>query len=112
MATKRYCLTLNLKNDPVLIEEYERYHKQIPEAILQSFKDADILSMELYRWETRLFMVLDVSENFSFERKKLLDENNPKVKEWENLMLKYQEPIAENKSSEKWVLMNQIFKTN
>lgn len=112
MKKRRYCLTLNLKNDPFLIQEYEKFHQNVPEVILQSFHDAGILSMEIYRWENRLFMIMEVSEDFSFEKKKELDESNPKVLEWEELMSKFQEPIQENNTAEKWVLMKQIFKTS
>jgi L-rhamnose mutarotase len=112
MDKRRFCLTLNLKNDPILIQEYEMYHQNVPEAILQSFQDAGIISMEIYRWENRLFMIMEVSEDFSLEKKKELDEANPKVLEWEALMSRFQEPIQENNPSEKWVLMKQIFKTS
>ena len=111
MDKKKFCLTLNLKDDPILIEEYERHHQQVPKEVLQSFKDAGIVSMELYRWENRLFMLMEVSDRFSFEKKKELDENNTNVMEWEALMSKFQEPITESKPAEKWVLMKQIFKT-
>jgi L-rhamnose mutarotase len=111
MYKRRFCYTLNLKNDPILIEEYERHHRQVPEAVLQSFRDAGIHTMELYRFENRLFMIIEVSDDFSFERKKELDESNPKVMEWEGLMSKFQEPLSENKTGEKWVLMKRIFNT-
>jgi L-rhamnose mutarotase len=111
MDKKKFCLTLNLKNDPILIEEYEKHHQKVPKEVLQSFKDAGIISMELYRWENRLFMIMEVSDDFSFEKKKELDENNSNVMEWEALMAKFQEPFIESKLAEKWVLMKQIFKT-
>jgi L-rhamnose mutarotase len=112
MDKRRFCLTLNLKNDHNLIEEYERHHQQVPEAVLKSFKDAGIHLMELYRFENRLFMIMVVSKSFYFERKKEMDENNPEVMEWESLMSKFQEPLREDKTGEKWVLMKQIFKTD
>ena len=108
--TNRYCLTLDLKNNPQLIEEYEAYHKSVKPEILQSFTDAGIISMELYRWENRLFMIIEVDSSFSFERKAELDKNNPKVQEWENLMSKYQKKLPGTTKDEKWQLMKMIFK--
>ena len=40
--TKRYCLTLDLKNDPKLIEEYKKYHKRVWPEITQSLIDSGI----------------------------------------------------------------------
>ena len=46
---KRYCLTLDLKNDPKLIAEYDHHHKQVWSEVLDSIKQSGILSMEIYR---------------------------------------------------------------
>ena len=103
----KYCLTLDLKNDPTLIREYEEYHKSIWHEIAASIKGAGITNMEIYRYNTRLFMIMEVDSTFSFERKSAMDAANPKVQEWENLMLKYQQPFEG--SAQKWVLMDKIF---
>jgi L-rhamnose mutarotase len=108
---KRYCLTLDLKNDPQLIEEYETYHENVQPAILQSFTDAGIISMELYRWENRLCMIIEVDSSFSFEKKAVLDANNPIVQRWENLMSTYQQELPGSKGEGKWQLMKKIFQS-
>jgi|SRR5579859_45078 len=107
---RRYCLTLDLKNDPELISEYRRYHKKIWPEITQGIKDAGIEDMEIYLLGTRMFMVMEVNERFSFEAKTKADRENPKVREWEELMWKFQEPLPDAKPGEKWVLMERIFK--
>jgi len=109
---KRYCLTLDLKNDPELIREYEEHHKKIWPEIISSIKDAGIVHMQIYRFETRLFMIMEVNETFSFEKKQQLDLNNAKVQEWEELMWKYQQPLQGSKEGEKWRLMDKIFELN
>jgi L-rhamnose mutarotase len=108
---KRYCLTLDLINDPQLIEQYEVYHQSVKPEILQSFRDAGIISMELYRWENRLFMIIEAESSFSFERKVALDANNPIVQEWENLMSTFQQKLPNSKGNEKWQLMKRIFES-
>ena len=65
--------------------------------------------MEIYRYETRLFMIMDVNDNFSFEKKNKLDKQNEKVQRWEKLMWRYQEPLPGSAEGEKWKLMNTIF---
>jgi L-rhamnose mutarotase len=107
---KRYCLTLDLKNDPELITEYRRYHQKIWPEITRSIKDAGIVDMEIYLLGTRMFMIMEVDDSFSFEAKARADRGNPKVREWEELMWKFQKPLPEAKSGEKWLLMERILK--
>jgi L-rhamnose mutarotase len=109
MATRRYCLTVDLKNDPALIAEYERYHEHVWPEITRSIQAAGIDNMEIYRLGTRLFMIMEVNEGFSFEKKAEADRSNAKVQEWEQLMWKFQQPLPEAKRGEKWMLMRRIF---
>jgi L-rhamnose mutarotase len=51
-----------------------------------------------------------VNEAFSFESKARTDHENPKVREWEELMWKFQKPMPQAKAGEKWLLMERIFK--
>lgn len=106
----RYCLALDLKNDPDLIREYEKYHEAIWPEIRASIKDAGIIDMEIYRIENRLFMIMETADNFSFENKTKADEANEKVQEWENLMWKYQQALPTAAKGQKWMLMTKIFK--
>jgi L-rhamnose mutarotase len=106
---KRYALTLDLKNDPALIEQYLEYHKKIWPEITHSIKDAGIENMEIYRYGSRLFMTMVVQDDFSFEKKTAMDQNNLRVQEWEALMWNYQQPVEGAAPGEKWVLMEQIF---
>jgi L-rhamnose mutarotase len=108
---ERHCLTLNLKNDPILISEYENYHHQMSQEILKSIKDSGVESMQIYRLGTRMFMIMETIDGFSFEEKAKMDANNPEVQVWENLMWKYQETLPMAKEGEKWMLMNKIFST-
>lgn len=109
---KRYCLALDLKNDEELIAEYDRWHKAEngwPE-IKKSILDADIKDMEIYRTGNRLFMIMEVGDEYSPEGKAASDNNNLKVQQWEALMWKFQQPLPWAKAGEKWVMMEQIFK--
>jgi len=105
----RYCLALDLINDPEKIAAYEAYHQKVWPEILDSIKESGILSMEIYRVQNRLFMIIETDENFSFEAKSSSDAKNPKVQEWENLMWNYQQALPFAKSGEKWMLMKKIF---
>jgi L-rhamnose mutarotase len=68
--------------------------------------------MQIYRHGARLFMIMEVNEDFSFEAKGEADKKNPRVQDWEELMWKYQEPVEGAAEGEKWVLMKKIFELN
>ena len=106
---KRYCLALDLKNDPELIAEYEKYHKDVWPEIIKSIKDSGIEVLDIYRAGNRMFMIIEAKDDFSFEQKGKMDANNPKVQEWEELMWKFQQPLPWAAPGEKWKVMNKIF---
>lgn len=106
---KKYCLALDLIDDPVLIAEYEAYHKKIWPEIHDSITQSGIEQMEIYRAGNRLFMIMEVNDSFSFTAKSAADAGNPKVQEWEQLMWKYQQALPVAKPGEKWILMDKIF---
>ena len=108
--TRQYCLTLDLKNDPALIAEYRKYHEKIWPEITESIKNSGIVDMQIYLLGTRMFMIMEVNESFSFERKAKADQQNSKVQEWEQLMWKFQQALPQSKPGEKWLLMERIFK--
>jgi len=107
---QKYCLALDLKDDAFLIQEYDDWHKSVWPEILESITQSGIEQMEIFRTGNRLFMIMEVNEQFSFEAKAKADENNQKVQEWENLMWQFQQALPFAKQGEKWVLMNSIFK--
>jgi L-rhamnose mutarotase len=107
---RRYCLTLDLKNNPKLIGEYKRHHEEVWPEISQSIKNSGIEDMEIYLLGTRMFMIMEVNERFSFEAKAEADRANSKVQEWEKLMWTFQQPLPQAKPGEKWLLMERVFK--
>ncbi|MDT3401164.1 L-rhamnose mutarotase [Mucilaginibacter terrae] len=108
---KRYCLALDLIDDPALIAQYEYWHQAEngwPE-VKASIQSSGVLQMEIYRTGNRLFMIIEASNDFDFNRKAQEDANNAIVQQWENMMSKFQKPLSWAGNGEKWVLMNKIF---
>ncbi|HRZ96378.1 MAG TPA: L-rhamnose mutarotase [Paludibacter sp.] len=109
--TKRYCQTLELKDEPELIEEYKFWHKkenrwpEIPEGI----QSVGILDMELYIFGNRLFMIVETPLDFDWDSafNKLATLN--RQAEWEEFMAKFQLTKPGASSSEKWNMMERIF---
>jgi L-rhamnose mutarotase len=107
---KQYCLACDLKDDERHIQAYDDYHKNVWPEIKDSLQQAGILGMEIYRTGNRLFMIILVSPEFSFEKKAAMDLANSTVQEWENLMSEFQKQIPWAPAHVKWVLMDRIFK--
>ena len=106
---KRYCFALDLINDPELISEYKKYHTQIWPEITKSIQSAGIENLDIYLAGNRLFMIMEVNDSFSFEKKTAMDLENPRVQDWENLMWKYQQALPWARKDEKWILMDHIY---
>jgi L-rhamnose mutarotase len=54
-------------------------------------------------------MIMEVGNDFSFEKKAAMDANNEIVVQWEQMLWDYQQALPTAKPGEKWVLMQQIF---
>lgn len=106
---KRYCFALDLVDDSKLIAEYKKCHEKIWPEITKSIIDSGIEELEIYCVANRLFMIMEVNDSFSFEKKSKMDTNNPKVQEWETLMWNYQQALPTAKVGEKWLLMEKIY---
>lgn len=106
---RSYALALDLKDDPKLIKEYKEYHTKMWPKIEASILDSGIDSMRIYLIMNRLFMLIEVQDNFSFELKSNKDRSDTLVQEWEELMWSYQQSLPCAKKGEKWVLMEKIY---
>ncbi len=109
MGHRKYCLALDLKNEPALIEAYKEHHKNVWPQIIDSITESGIENLEIYNVENRLFMIMVVNESFSFEAKTVADNQNPVVQEWEALMWCFQQALPFAPKGEKWMLMDKIF---
>ena len=106
---KKYAMALDLQDDAQLIAEYDQLHKHVAPEIKRSITDSGITRMEIYRFADRLFMIIEATDDFSFEEKAAADAANPQVRAWEQLTWKFQKAISGSKPGEKWVVMDKIF---
>ncbi|OHT04119.1 hypothetical protein TRFO_06423 [Tritrichomonas foetus] len=108
---KRYCQTLDLKDDPKLIEEYKHWHSpeynwpEIPAGI----KAVGILSMEIYILGNRLFMIVETPADFEWDSAFAKLSKMERQAEWEDFVAKFQMAKPGAASAEKWQLMERIF---
>lgn len=109
---KRYCKTLELKNDPQLIIEYKKVHAPgatWPE-ITQGMHEVGIIDMEIYLLGNRLFMIMDTVPDFDHDRAMDQLAGKPRQSEWEAYVSRFQQTSAEATADEKWQLMERIYK--
>ena len=66
---KRFCQTLDLKENPELIAEYRRRHSrgEAWSEIMEGIREVGILEMEIYLVETRLFMIVETPVDFDWD---------------------------------------------
>ncbi|MBQ8424146.1 MAG: L-rhamnose mutarotase [Coprobacter sp.] len=109
---KRYCQTMDLKDNPELIAEYRKRHSQAhawPE-IIAGIREVGILEMELYILGTRLFMIVETELDFEWESAMQRMSTLPRQQEWEDYMAIFQNAAPGCTSAEKWKLMERIFR--
>lgn len=109
--TKRFCQTLDLRDDPELIAIYRKLHSQegIWPEILAGIREVGILEMEIYLLGTRLFMIVEMPEEVDWNEAMTRMGTLPRQAEWEALTAKYQQADPHAGSAEKWKLMERIF---
>ncbi|HLH07720.1 MAG TPA: L-rhamnose mutarotase [Terriglobales bacterium] len=105
--TRRYCYTLDLKEDPQLISDYKKHHEKIWPEVASSYRECGVEDMEIYLVGTRMFMIMEVNDRFTFEQKARADAT-PRLQEWERLMETFQQ-VPDNASGHKWMPMERIF---
>ena len=109
---QRYCQTIELKEDLQLIEEYKYWHQpgNAWKEIISGIKKVGILEMEIYIYDNKLFMIVEVPDDFDWNLQMARLATLPRQAEWEAFVSKYQKTSPNATSDEKWQMMDQIFK--
>ena len=111
IPTKRYCQTMDLKDDPALIEKYKDAHSRLkawPE-ILEGIRSVGILEMELYILGNRLLMIVDTPLDFEWDTAMAKLATLPRQAEWEDYVAMFQDCKKGSTSDQKWQLMERMF---
>jgi len=109
---KRFCKTLELRNNPDLIAAYKKAHakgQSWPE-ITRGIREVGIMDMEIYLAGNRLFMIMDTVPDFEHDKAMAELAKKPRQSEWEEQMSKFQNSSTEATADEKWQLIERIFK--
>ena len=107
---KRFCQTLELRDDPELIEKYVEAHAHVWPEIMEGQREVGILDMQIYRLGTRLFMIVETKDDFDWDRDMGRLATLPRQAEWEAYVARFQGCDPDAPSTEKWRRMERIFK--
>ena len=108
---KRYCRTMDLKDNPELIAEYKKRHsaqEAWPE-ILAGIREVGILEMEIYILGTHLFMIVDTPLDFEWDAAMTKLATLPRQEEWERYMAIFQDCGEDDSADQKWHMMERMF---
>jgi L-rhamnose mutarotase len=105
----RLYFALDLKDDPALIAEYERWHRpeQVWPEVITALGAAGVTELEIFRCGNRLVMVMDAPPSFA-----AADPGAPAIgraAQWEELMWRFQQSLPFAEPGHKWVPMHRIF---
>lgn len=107
---KRYCQILKLKENQELIREYVKAHREVWPEIKAGIREVGILDMEIYLHGNTLFMIVETVDGFDWVADNRRLSTLPRQAEWEAYVARFQETDPTATSSEKWTLMDRIFK--
>ena len=108
---KRYCQTLDLKDDPVLIQRYVEAHSRYqswPE-IREGIRSVGILEMEIYILGNLLFMIVETPVDFDWNTAMARLATLPRQQEWEDYVSMFQDCAVGSTSAGKWQMMERMF---
>ena len=106
---KRFAQTVMLKDDPELIAQYEAYHaNQWPE-VTEGVLRVGVLRIFSYRYGRQLFQFMETRDDFDMERDMPHYMDNPRAREWDELMRTFQDTVPGAPPGSTWVPMKEIF---
>ncbi|MAE61570.1 MAG: hypothetical protein CMJ49_09465 [Planctomycetaceae bacterium] len=105
-----FALTVNLKDDPRIIEQYKAYHRDVWPKVEQAMREVGITAMKIFLVGRQLFLWVETVDEFDeavdFER---CEQMFPECREWEDLMITFQERSPDAKEGEWWAMMEQVY---
>jgi L-rhamnose mutarotase len=105
----RAVLTIDLKNDPAIIETYRTHHRRVWPEVVTSLQRAGLRRMEIYILDRRLVMILETDGRDFQQCFAAHVASDPRVAEWEALMQSMQEPPPGGRHETWWALMEPLF---
>jgi len=104
-----YGMTLMLKDDEEIVERYRRYHRDAWPEVIARLREVGIVEMRIYLVGRRLFMYMEAVDGFAPERDFPGLAEDPRYREWDELMRGLQQPAPEARAGDWWAPMDEVF---
>jgi L-rhamnose mutarotase len=106
----RHVLTLDLKDDPAVVEAYKAHHRRVWPEVRRSLRSAGLADLQIYMLGRRLVMLIDLQDGLDVRRVfSTHAASHPRVAEWEALMKSMQQPPPDSAPGEWWAAMQPVF---
>jgi L-rhamnose mutarotase len=109
---KTFAVTIDLKPDPELIRKYLEYHKNVWPEVKKSVAKTGMRNVRIFKRGTRLFQVFDAEDDFNPRRDMVKYLDDPKAREWDEMMCQFQQPVPEVREGEWWAQMELVYDSN
>ena len=106
---RRYAMTVMLKDSPEVISQYEAYHANPWPETNAGLLSVGILRMFIYRFGRHLFMFMETEDSFDMDRDLPKYMENPRAREWDELMRTFKEPVPGAPAGSTWVEMKEVY---
>lgn len=106
---KRFAQTVMLRDDPEAIRLYEQYHANPWAETNAGLIGVGIRRMFIYRYGRQLFMFMETEDDFDLDRDMPKYVEDPRAKEWDDLMRTFQETVPGAPEGSTWVLMREVY---
>jgi len=104
-----FAQTLELKDDPVIIAEYRRLHREVWPEVIASLRSIGIRSMRIFLQGNRLFMIFEAGDSFNpvCDFQKYSD--SPPCRAWDEFMRTFQQQVPGAHEGQWWTSMEEVF---
>jgi len=110
--TRTYGMTLQLRDDPSAIERYKAEHAAAWPEVIVRLRGAGVRELRIFLRGRRLFMFMQAVDEFDPARDLATLDDDPRYREWDELMRSLQEPAPEAGPGEWWAAMEEVFDLN
>ena len=106
----RHVLTVDLVDDPAVIDAYKTHHRRVWPEVLSSLRAAGLADLQIYMLGRRVVMLIDLQDGLDVRRVFATHAaSHPRVAEWEALMKSMQQPPPDSAPGEWWAAMQPVF---
>lgn len=107
-----FAMTLQLRDAPGVVERYKAEHAAAWPEVIARLRRAGILELRIFLLQRRLFMYMEAIDGFDPARDLAGLDDDPRYREWDELMRSFQEPVPEAGGGDWWASMEEVFDLN